>query len=83
MLFSIANSEDLENLNELVLLQNQVKEIRLRDKLGKQDFYQKVGKLYEPLTDANKKTSQKIPTTISETSMTQNKAIENLNNKLL
>ena len=39
MLFAINNREDLENLNELVSLQDQVKAVRLRDKLGKQNFH--------------------------------------------
>ena len=38
MLYSIKNREDLENLNELVSLQDQVKVVRLQDKLGKQNF---------------------------------------------
>ena len=36
MLFPIKNREDLEKLNELVSLQNQVKTVRLQDKLGEQ-----------------------------------------------
>ena len=36
MLYSIEVSEDLENLNELVSLQNQVKAVRLQYKLCKQ-----------------------------------------------
>ena len=39
--------------------------------------------VFEPMTDAIKNTSQDITKTITETSMTNNKAIENLNNKLL
>ena len=34
MLYSIRNREDLENLNELVSLQDQVKVVKLQDKLG-------------------------------------------------
>ena len=40
MLFAINNREDLQNLNELVSLQNQVKAVRLQDKLGKQNFHE-------------------------------------------
>ena len=39
MLYAIKNREDLENLNELVSLQDQVKVVRLQDKLGKQNFH--------------------------------------------
>ena len=38
MLFSIKDTGYLEKLNELVWLQNQVKAVRLRDKLGKKNF---------------------------------------------
>ena len=31
MLYSIKNIEELANLNELILLQNQVNEVRLQD----------------------------------------------------
>ena len=35
MLYSIKNKEDLENLNELVSFENQVKKLRSQDILGK------------------------------------------------
>ena len=54
MLFPIKNREDLEKLNELVSLQNQVKAVRLQDKLGKQHFHEDMKKVYEPLTDTVK-----------------------------
>ena len=40
MLFSNKNRDDLENLNELISLQNQVKELLLEDKLGEQNFHE-------------------------------------------
>ena len=55
MLFPIKDREDLENLNEAVSLQNQVKVVRLQDKLGKQNFHEDVTKVFEPLTDTLKK----------------------------
>ena len=39
MLYPIKNIEDLEKLEELASLQNQVKAVRLQDKLGKQNFH--------------------------------------------
>ena len=39
MLYSIKNEEDSENINELISLQNQVKEVLLKDRLGKQNFH--------------------------------------------
>ena len=40
-------------------------------------------KLFEPVTNTNKDTSQDITKTITETSIKNNQAIENLNDKLL
>ena len=45
MLFPIKDREDLEKLNELVWLQDQVKVVRLQDKLGKQNFHENMKKL--------------------------------------
>ena len=83
MLFPIKDREDLEKLNELVSLQDQVKVVRLQDKLGKQYFHENMKKLYEPLTDTIKNTSENITKTITESSKENNLALENLNNKLL
>ena len=58
MLYSIKNNEALEKLEVLALLQNQVNAVRLQDKLGKQNFHEDVKKLYEPLTDTIKDTSE-------------------------
>ena len=83
MLFPIKDREDLEKLNEVVSLQNQVKIVRLQDKLGKQNFHEDMTKVFEPLTDTLKKTSENITKTITENSINNNKAIENLNEKIL
>ena len=40
MLYSIKDGKDLEKLEELASLQNQVKVVRLQDKVGKQNFHQ-------------------------------------------
>ena len=80
MLYSIKDREDLENLNELVSLQNQVKTVRLQGKLGKQNFHEDMKKVFEPVTKSLEQTSQDITKTLTESSMTNNKAIENLNN---
>ena len=50
MLFAVNNREDLQNLNELASLQDQVKAVRLQDKLGKQNFHEVMKKLFEPIT---------------------------------
>ena len=83
MLYSIKNSEDLETLNKLVSLQNQVKEVRLQDKVGKRNYHQNANKLFEPMTVAIKNTSQNITKTITKTSSKNNKAISGLNEKVL
>ena len=83
MLYSIKDREDLENLEGLVSLENQVKVVKLQDKLGKQNFHEDMKKVFEPVTKSLESTSQDITKTITETSIKNNQAIENLNNKLL
>ena len=79
MLFPIRNVEDLQKLNEAVSLQNQVKVFRLQEKLGKQNFHEDMTKVFEPLTDTLKKTSENI----KESSINNNRAISDLNEKVL
>ena len=83
MMLPIRNVEDLQNLNEAVSLQNEVKVVRLQDKLGEQNFHEDMTKVFEPLTDTLKKISENISKTITENSINNNKAIENLNEKIL
>ena len=83
MLFPIRNVEDLQNLNEAVSLQNQVQEVRLQDKLGKQNFHEDMTKVFEPVTKSLEKTSENLTKAITESSKENNLALENLNNKLL
>ena len=82
MLFPIKDRDDLEKF-ELVSLQDQLRAVRLQDKLGKQNFYEYMKKIFEPVTKSLESTSQDITKTIRETSIKNNQAIENLNNKLL
>ena len=83
MSFPIQDREDIKNLNELASLQDQVKTVRLQDKLGKQNFHEDKKKVFEPVTKSLENTSQDITKTITETSIKNNQAIENINNKLL
>ena len=83
MMFPIRNVEDLQNLNEAVSLQNQVKVFRLQDKLGQQNFHEDMEEVFEPLTNTLKKTSENITKTITENSNKNNKAISDLNEKNL
>ena len=83
MMFPIKNREDLEKLKELATLQNQVKAVKLQDKLGKQNFHENIKNLYEPLTDTIKDVSENITKTLTENSNNNNKALENINEKIL
>ena len=83
MLYSIKDREDLENLNELVSLQEQVKVVKLQDKLGKQNFHEDMKKVFEPVTKSLENTSENLTKAITETSIKNNLAIENMNNNFL
>ena len=82
MLYSIKDREDLENLEELVSLQNQVKVVKLQDKLGEQNFHEDMKKVFEPMADTIKDVSENITKTITETSNKNTKAISDLNEKV-
>ena len=82
-MFSIKNREDLDELNELILLENQANEIRLQDKLGKQNFHENIKKCLKQLLKKNENTSEDSTKTMMLTSKENNKALENSNEKLL
>ena len=82
MLYSIKNREYSEKLKELASLENQKEEVRLQDKLGKQNFHKNIKKVFELVTDTIKTTCENIRKTITETSFKNNKALENLNEKV-
>ena len=83
MLYPIKDREDLEKLNEAVSLQNQVKVVRLQNKLGEQNFHEDMKKVFEPVTKSLGNTSENLTKAITENSIKNNEAIENRNNKLL
>ena len=83
MLYSIKDRKDLQNLNELVSLQNQVKVVKLQDKLGEQNFHEYMKKIFETVTKSLENTSENITKTLTEKSINNNKAKENLNEKIL
>ena len=83
MLYSIKDREDLENINEFVSLQDQVKVVRLQEKLGEQNFHEDMKKVFEPVTKSIDQTSQDITKTMTKNSINNTKAIENLNEKVL
>ena len=82
MMFPIRNVEDLQKLNEAVSSQNQVQKVQLQDKLGDQNYHEDAKKLFKPMTDVMKNTSENITKTLTENSINNNKAIENLNEKI-
>ena len=83
MLYSIEDREDMKELNELASLQDQVKVVRFQDKLGKQNFKENMKKVFEPVIKSFENTSENLTKFITESSIKNNQAIENLNNKLL
>ena len=83
MLYSIKDREDLENLEELFSLQDQVKVVRLQDRLGKENCHEDMKKVFEPVTKSFENTSENLTKAITESSITNNKAIENINDNLL
>ena len=83
MLYSTKDREDLEKLEKLASLQNQVKFVRLQDKLGKQNFHEDMKTVFEPVTKSIIGVCEQVTMTKTETSVNNSKAQENLNHKLL
>ena len=82
MLYSIKTREKSEKLEELASLRNQAEEMKLQEKLGKQNFHENIRKVFEAVTNTIEDTSRDISKSGTETSIKNNKALENLNNKL-
>ena len=83
MLYPINNREDLQKLDEAVSLQNQVRAVRLQVKFGDQNYHEDAIILFKPMTDAIKNTFENTAKTLTENSINNNKAIENLNENFL
>ena len=76
LLYSIKDREDLEKLEELAPLQNQVKVVRLQDKLGEQNFHGNMKKIFEPGTKSIKDASEELTKTMTENSIKNIQALE-------
>ena len=57
--------------------------MRLQDKLGKPNYHHEAKKLQEPLIDTIKTTSESLTKTLTEAYIKNNKAISDLNEKVL
>ena len=55
MQFTIHNRDDLEKLNKLKETKLLLKQERLKEKLGKQDFHYDMEEVFEPVTNNQKK----------------------------
>ena len=64
MLFAFNNREGFKKIEELASLKNQVEETRLQDKLGKQNYHEHAEKLFEPITDTIRNTSENLTKTL-------------------
>ena len=73
----------MKDLNELVSLENQAKVVKLQHNLGKQNFHEDMKKVFEPVTKSLENASQDITKTITQNSVKNNQAKENLKSKLL
>ena len=49
------NRDVLEKLEGMASIQNQAKEVRLQNKLGKQNFQENIKNVFEPVTDSIEK----------------------------
>ena len=82
-MFPSKDREDLLKLNELIPLKNQVQEVRLQDKLGKQNFHEDIKNVFEPVTKSLENPFRDITKAVTESSEMNNEVLNILNNKLL
>ena len=54
MLIAIKNREDLGKAEELASSKNREEKVRSQDGLGKQNFHEKIKKVFEPVIDTKK-----------------------------
>ena len=71
----------LGKFKRVSLVKQTKKAVILQDEVGKQNFHEDMKKVFEPMTDIVKDVSTDISKTIRETSIKNNKAISDLNEK--
>ena len=79
----LKNRENLDILIELVSFQTQVTDLRLQDKLGKQNFHENIKKIFEPVFDKIRNTCEDLTETMMLASKENNQAVLDLNEKFL
>ena len=82
-MFSITICFDLECLKESASKRNQVKELKLQEKLGKQNFPQVMKKVFELVIDTVTDFSKEVTETMLVTSVKSCKSTTDLNDKPL
>ena len=83
MFYKIKKYDDLEKINESVLVQSQVKALRLKDKLGKQNVFEVMKKGLESVTKILKDVSQDVTKTMGGNSKENDRIRTHLNAKPL
>ena len=78
-MYSIKKTNVSRNINEIISLQSQVKASRIQDKLSN---HEDMKQFFEAVTDMVKNLSEDVTKTIMETSIENNKALSNSNQKL-
>ena len=73
----------MESLKELELLPNQVKALRLEDKVGDQKLYEDMKKVFEHATNTYEDASEIVTKSTTETSKEGYKALSEINKKFL
>ena len=68
------NRDDLDKVNDLALLQNQIKSLSLQDKLEKQNFRDNFEKRFEPVTKTIKDSNEDAAKALTVTSRENSKA---------
>ena len=84
MLYTFWHYDYSEKMDESVSLQNQVKALRLKDKLGKENFHDDMKKFLNSSLNLFKihDVSEQVTGTFTESSKENNKTLSNLQNRL-